>query len=582
MRKGILAILLAALATPFCFGRIEIKSGTDAEKQKLKDYLQCGAYGTASPPAGQVSIDTNGVVSITGMAPTSEFGKRLKQILDDAETIEVYIEKNVPDGRPVLGGGFRRGDKEETDPGNGKQSINICDLMLLPKAASNGTFTVESVLIHELVEAYDGKKNTNKYGKTLVGGTLKDGAHCAGIKAEEAVMAEINGGGGMVYKRDGSMFIPPNMVKIFHKKTNTCDRKFTKFTMDGTGHATNITSGLILSYHREYILNGCPGGGLCRFQQFDDRVASNSIPNSIELGNPGYLMRDYFGRLFASLSLQNVVIRVGPEGEFEQTYSHPDLANPSGIAFNPETRELFVAAGDKILVFDDTGEHRRSFTELPLSLPAGLALDEAGNLFVSNHGSGNVLLVSTNGQLLNTIRHENLVSPAGIAYAATSGELFVVDNSSATVLVFSGTGEFKQVFAEGPELASPWGIAIEGGDLVPGSPAGLLNMSIHQVVVASTGNGALLQYDHSGALVNRFVAPQTFPSAVALGIVASEVPQMQIARAGGNVMISWTGVGVLEAASTLGGQWTPLATNINEILLPIAGAGRFFRVRANE
>ena len=66
-----------------------------------------------------------------------------------------------------------------------------------------------------------------------------------------------------------------------------------------------------------------------------------------------------------------------------------------------------------------------------------------------------------------------------------------------------------------------------------------------------------------------------------VGLEAAPPPPLQLAvsRTGGSVLISWTGVGVLEAADSVTGTWTPATSQNNPQTVTPTGAAKFFRLR---
>jgi gluconolactonase len=134
------------------------------------------------------------------------------------------------------------------------------------------------------------------------------------------------------------------------------------------------------------------------------------------------------------------------------------LAFPNGIALRPGAKELLVAESkrNRILAFPvnqpgDLGE-ARVLINLPEKAagqidnqPDGIALDDAGNLFVAHYGMRQVQVISPEGKLIRRYRGGNLTT-SNVAFAGEKmdqlymtggdpGALFRLDLSGAKGLV---------------------------------------------------------------------------------------------------------------------------------------------------
>jgi sugar lactone lactonase YvrE len=159
-------------------------------------------------------------------------------------------------------------------------------------------------------------------------------------------------------------------------------------------------------------------------------------------------------------------------------------------------QDLLVSArfGNDVLRYaGGTGASQGQFNMgPPLSNPAGLALDQAGNVYVANFNTNQVLEYSPGGTFLGVFASS--ASGFGFPLALRFGpdhNLYVTSNSTAGVYEFSGvTGGFLRVFASGGGLSGATGLTfLPGGDLL----------------VSSAQTNQLLRYDGiTGAFIRPF------------------------------------------------------------------------------
>jgi fibronectin type 3 domain-containing protein len=60
---------------------------------------------------------------------------------------------------------------------------------------------------------------------------------------------------------------------------------------------------------------------------------------------------------------------------------------------------------------------------------------------------------------------------------------------------------------------------------------------------------------------------------------AAEAPRVGIARSGSQVVIQWTGAGVLQSSPAVSGPWTAVAGAVSGVQVPTSGAAAFYRVQ---
>jgi len=95
--------------------------------------------------------------------------------------------------------------------------------------------------------------------------------------------------------------------------------------------------------------------------------------------------------------------------------------------------------------------------------PSGLAVDEDGNLYVSDTGNQVVKKYSPLGVLLQVIGEGWLETPQGVTVNAT-GQIFVSDTAGRQVVVFGPDGSFLGSITD-PKLEEPHIVRFDGNDL---------------------------------------------------------------------------------------------------------------------
>lgn len=104
------------------------------------------------------------------------------------------------------------------------------------------------------------------------------------------------------------------------------------------------------------------------------------------------------GSVYLADSQASRVYRIGPQGD-RSTFA-ADLYRPRGIVVSADGRHIFISDGKrKVWRFSTDGTSRTQFAEFAdEGLPAGMALDEQGNLYVARDGGGKVSVRSAAGE----------------------------------------------------------------------------------------------------------------------------------------------------------------------------------------
>ena len=188
------------------------------------------------------------------------------------------------------------------------------------------------------------------------------------------------------------------------------------------------------------------------------------------------------GRLYvANMQAGNVVV-VEPPGVVSSVIT-PQVppgnspVSPAGIAVT-ERGEIWLSdeANHRVLQLDGKGEllgvigeGAASAGDSGFNTPGGLALDELGNIYVADTGNGVIKHYSPLGVFLGAIGEGHLARPRAVA-VDEAGNLFVSDGELAAVLAFAPDGSYLgSIGADSPALRdsdsplqAPLGLRFDG------------------------------------------------------------------------------------------------------------------------
>lgn len=180
------------------------------------------------------------------------------------------------------------------------------------------------------------------------------------------------------------------------------------------------------------------------------------------------------GNLYITDSAAGVVYRHSPAG---QLVSFASLQRPTGIAFNPKNRHLYVTdtLAHQVVVFDLAGVERgrigrRGTAPGMLNYPTDLFIDKRGSLYVTDPLNFRVQVFSAEGVHLRTIGDMATFSkPKGVA-VDSAGNIYVCDSLLDVVKVFDRTGASLVDFGgrgfNAGEFWMPAGIYIDEWDTI--------------------------------------------------------------------------------------------------------------------
>ncbi len=159
------------------------------------------------------------------------------------------------------------------------------------------------------------------------------------------------------------------------------------------------------------------------------------------------------GRVFVSDAELGAVFVLGPDGTPLATWGAGRLQRPTGLARDPQRRQLYVADtyAHDIKVFDENGSllrtlGRRGNGEGEFNFPSHLAWAQ-GELYVTDTMNHRVQVFDAEGKLRRPPLGQpgavvgNFVRPKGVGVDG-EGNVYVVESYHDSLLVFSHAGEF--------------------------------------------------------------------------------------------------------------------------------------------
>jgi len=207
-------------------------------------------------------------------------------------------------------------------------------------------------------------------------------------------------------------------------------------------------------------------------------------------------------RLYVANSLASQVLILDPSGRLEGSVkleAGPGEAapRPIGIAVRPDGTVLLSDANNHRILFLDSAGHllktvgagTRAGGRDGFNVPAAIALDKAGNIYVTDTLNGRVVKLSPEGVYLQEFGRlgdtaGSLGRPKGVA-VDESGRVFVSDGLQAAIEVFAPDGTYLGMIgrkdpadpAAGSLFEAPGALLIEDGELqVTDAIAGIITL----------------------------------------------------------------------------------------------------------
>lgn len=116
---------------------------------------------------------------------------------------------------------------------------------------------------------------------------------------------------------------------------------------------------------------------------------------------------------------------------------------PTGVAEREGVLYVADPGAQALWILDSRQERTIKVTEIgnaPLASPVAVAMRPDGAVYLADTGLKKVFLLDRNGKLLRIAAEEGLARPAGIAYDAASGRLYVVDSAAHRIGLFDEGG----------------------------------------------------------------------------------------------------------------------------------------------
>jgi DNA-binding beta-propeller fold protein YncE len=181
-----------------------------------------------------------------------------------------------------------------------------------------------------------------------------------------------------------------------------------------------------------------------------------------------------------------------------------DLRKPYGVTTDKRGR-IYAADTERKVVFviDPAArsvETREGNSRVPLAMPAGVAVDSANRLFVSDAALHSILCFSSKGELVAHFGTAALGRPGGITVDSSRKRLYVADAKDSRIAVFD-IDSFK--------LIGYFGHPSKTGERADGAFAGPTNVAVDRkgmIYVADTLNYRVQILDPEGKFVRAFGA----------------------------------------------------------------------------
>ena len=244
----------------------------------------------------------------------------------------------------------------------------------------------------------------------------------------------------------------PTPVAIY--ETNFKANNVQAFTLTGTNlgvFATPIQpTGIALDAAGNVYVSSDKPGGYAINKYLPD--GSFSVFATSGLKGPHALVFDKAGNLYVTNAVADTIEMFTPDGVGSVFADANDgLMNPVDLVFDA-SGNLFVTnayggpfgtGSVEMIALDGTAT---VFADTGFSTAYGLAIDSAGNIYVSNFAGNTVRKFAPDGTDLGVFVSTPLNGPHGMAFDG-DGNLYVANNGTNTIEEFSSTGAYLGVFA---------------------------------------------------------------------------------------------------------------------------------------
>jgi sugar lactone lactonase YvrE len=271
-----------------------------------------------------------------------------------------------------------------------------------------------------------------------------------------SVFATVGSPAGLAFDRAGNLF------------ATTAGNSITKFTTNGVGtlfaQAGRAPGALAFDTAGNLYVGNGDDNTIEKFTPagVGSIFASNSLSGPLGLGF------DKAGNLYV-VNDHNGTVTVFTPGGAGSVFA-TGLGGPTFLAISPQAPPvsvtMYVANSGANIIEKYTDGVGTVFANTGLSVPEGLAVDSAGNVYVANLGNNTIMKFTPCG-VGSLFANTNLSSPRGLALDS-AGNLFVANSVGGTIVKFTPAG-VGSVFAT---VGSPAGLAFDSAGNLFATTAG--------------------------------------------------------------------------------------------------------------
>lgn len=479
MKKLFLFISLLLVFTAPGSATVKI-DGTAAQQTKIANWLTQSLGATVGvDAAGNLTIGAGGNAAAT----------RLRNMINDAANAVTI--KVVVDDQQVTYGAWQSSTADPKGPTTGTQRIDIADIENIGNIRTAFGFTPDVVLMHEITEVYEGKKDGLNY----------EPAHAKGTTAENEVLTA-NGAtwefrfkseGGFTYRKlklaDGSFIV----IRV-KPGSNPLDLEWFREKVPCTFESAKLIAipdpdPKVHLFTYNYDLNHVYAGSI---DTANSRPTGAAFDSALNL----YITEDL-------LTGPDEIRVFNRQGVLVKTITDPELVDPQGIDIDKATGEIFAAVKNKVLRFAANGNLLGTYSVAGSNfMPTDVAIwrnnpaeeiygdGKLYELFVTDKGTSQVYRFSVQnnmntGAYGNVFGREMLVLPEGI-YVDEDWTVWVASTGNNRVYCFTPDGN-PESFTANPYFIENTSMKIMDMIKVRGDGVYVLD--------GNTGRGKLVLYD---------------------------------------------------------------------------------------
>ena len=173
------------------------------------------------------------------------------------------------------------------------------------------------------------------------------------------------------------------------------------------------------------------------------------------------------------------------------------VANPWGIALNNKQQLVVVEKdGKKVTVFDREDKKVQTVTSEKFSYPAGVAVDQDDNIYVSDYGNSSILKFNKEGKLMKVVGQKG-TQPGEFSdpslIKVINDKLYVCDRGNYRVQILNTELEYLDTFG-----------CYGDGDSQFKRPNGIARDEIGNLYVSDSYNNRVQVFDCKGQFLSAF------------------------------------------------------------------------------